>query len=335
MHAPIAPHYPQCDSLIERMIELRMELSRKPSNNQETQQKKLGNQAVGKMAKEPRGSYFGCSQEGSEKLKETGGEVKMLRGTTRSTTVRFCQEERKSFGSEQKSFEEEEKFFSSGDLEEVTCDVLPGVSAVSLSCPVFQKKHQAIRGVVCACWIYDVKIVQSSIFVWCASPFCVRAIDNNWLFYSKGLFILHQKRDDRAFWRSSQTKLTTSLIARTADRWWWEDTGRETDTSETSTAPSTSLTRTSLSCEPLPTLTTGWAFPLCWESQSSWCHQAAQPQDRRVGQHFPLATRLVFFWFGYCNWFVVETLPVMVDTLDMRSWWTWGMWRNYSIYHPV
>ena len=211
MHAPIAPHYPQCDSLIERMIELRMELSRKPSNNQDTQQKKLGNQAVGKMAKEPRGSYFGCSQEGSEKLKETAGEVKLLRGTSRSTTVRFCQEERKSFGSEQKSFEEEEKFFSSGDLEEVTCDVLPGVSAVSLSCPVFQKKHQAIRGVVCACWIYDVKIVQSSIFVWRASPFCVHAIDNNWLFYSKGLFKLHQKRDDRAFWRSSQTKLNHLL----------------------------------------------------------------------------------------------------------------------------
>ena len=149
MHAPIAPHYPQCDSLIERMIELRMELSRKPSNNQE---KKLGNQVVGKMAKEPRGSYFGCSQEGSEKLKETGGEVKILQGTTRSSTVRFCQEECKSFRSEQKTFEEEEKFFSSGDLEEVTCDVLPGVSALSLSlCPVFQKKHQAIRGVVCAC----------------------------------------------------------------------------------------------------------------------------------------------------------------------------------------
>ena len=204
-------------------------------------------------------------------------------------------------------------------------------------CPVFQKKHQAIRGVVCACWIYDVKIVQSSIFVCRASPFCVHAIDNNWLFYSKGLFKLHQKRDDRAFWRSSQTKLTTSLIARAADRWWWEDTGRGTDTSETLTATSTSLTRTSLSCEPLPTLTTGWAFPLCWEYQFSWCHQAAQSQDRRVGQHFPLATRLVFFRLGYCDCFVVETLPVMVDALDMWSWWTWGMRRdfNLAIYHPV
>ena len=138
-----APH-PQCDSLIERMIELRMELARKPSNNQETQQaKRLGNQNVrGVLVKIKEETQFTEKEKSYERSAEEFGERggMVMVGGARSGAA-------ESFGGDDKTF--------GGDHKEVTSDVLPGVSTVSLS---FVSKESTIF------YVY-VYIYNSCVFV--------------------------------------------------------------------------------------------------------------------------------------------------------------------------
>ena len=140
-----------------------MELSRKPSNNQESQQtKRLGSLNVrgctghvGQVnkSKEEGGTQFERKEESYERraeelgesggmagaesfggdLKSFGGDHKTFGGDHKSFGG-----DHKSFGRDHKNFGGDQKAFG-GDHKEVTSDMLPGVSTVSLSF-VSQKK---------------------------------------------------------------------------------------------------------------------------------------------------------------------------------------------------
>ena len=98
-----------------------MELARKPSNHQETQQaKRLGSRDVRGKSKEEQGkTQFERKEESYERSAEEFGEGggMVMVGGARSGA--------ESFGGDNKAF--------GGDQKEVTSDVLPGVSTVSLS----------------------------------------------------------------------------------------------------------------------------------------------------------------------------------------------------------
>ena len=121
-----------------------MELSRKPSGNQETQQtKRLGSLNVrGQVnkSKEEAGTQFERKEESYERRTEEfdesggmtgtdsfGGDHKAFGGDQKSFGGNY-----KSFGGDKKSFGGDHKPLG-GDHKKVTSDVLPGVSTVSLS----------------------------------------------------------------------------------------------------------------------------------------------------------------------------------------------------------
>ena len=121
-----------------------MELARKPSNHQETQQaKRLGSRDVrGKTKEEQGNTQFERKEESYERSAEEFGEGggMVMVGGARSGAA-------ESFGGDDKTF--------GGDHKEVTSDVLPGVSTVSLS---FVSKESTIF------YVY-VYIYNSCVFV--------------------------------------------------------------------------------------------------------------------------------------------------------------------------
>ena len=134
-----APH-PQCDSLIERMIELRMELARKPAGtskqeNQQQQAKWIGSRDVRgvavKIKVEEEGTQFVGKEERHERRADEFGENGGMAMAGGASSAEPFGEEHNSFG---------------GDDKEVTCDVLPGVSTVSLS---LVSKENTMHNVVC------------------------------------------------------------------------------------------------------------------------------------------------------------------------------------------
>ena len=121
-----------------------MELSRKPSNNQESQQAKrnasLNSRGEVNKSKEEGGTQFERKEESYEKRAEEFGESGQM-----AVTESFGGDQKsfggdhKSFGGDHKSFGGDHKSFGGdhkplgGDHKEVTSNVIPGVSTVSLS----------------------------------------------------------------------------------------------------------------------------------------------------------------------------------------------------------
>ena len=110
-----------------------MELARKPSNHQET--KRLGGRDVRGKSKEEQGKTQLERKEessfemGADQFGESG--MVVMVGNARSGAESFGGDH-KAFGGDQKPFGGDHKTFG-GDHKEVTSDVLPGVSNVSLS----------------------------------------------------------------------------------------------------------------------------------------------------------------------------------------------------------
>ena len=115
-----------------------MELSRKPSGNQETSQqtKRLGSLNVrGEVNKsrEEGGTQFERKEGSYERRAEKFGESGRMAGAeSYGGDLKSFGGDHKTFGGDQKAFGGDHKALG-GDHKEVTSNVLPGVSTVSLS----------------------------------------------------------------------------------------------------------------------------------------------------------------------------------------------------------
>ena len=269
-----APH-PQCDSLIERMIELRMELARKPAGtskqeNQQQQAKWVGSRDVRgvavKIKVEEEGTQFVGKEERHERRADEFGEnggMAMAGGASSGSAEPFG-EEHNSFG---------------GDDKEVTCDVLPGVSTVSLS---LVSKENTMHNVVCVYTIPVSPNVCLPIYS-CDRPLCMHANHKNQsLYYKQNHYIWPGPKKmifkelsfhpyDRILNYQGRGHMMDTMMARGGAHWggsrYGGDSGYQDD---------------------------GHSAFLELRASANPQHAQHRPLDRRAsghGQHFPLSAR--------------------------------------------
>ena len=156
-----------------------MELARKPAKqeNQQQQAKWIGSRGVAvKIKVEEEGTQFVGKEERHERRADEFGENGGMAMAGGASSAEPFGEEHNSFG---------------GDDKEVTCDVLPGVSTVSLS---LVSKENTMHNVVCVYTIPVSPNVCLPIYS-CDRPLCMHANHKNQsLYYKQNL--AWPKKDD-------------------------------------------------------------------------------------------------------------------------------------------